>query len=180
MGWEAEPARGRRGRARRVDALKEAQQEQVKLLTYYGELLGQRRDAARALLLLLRVLGRGHGVVERVGPALGRELQVDHALALRSLAPPPVTPSNTALHRGRKLRAYGQAPFRKNVFLDTDTLVTSPNVALLFDALDEFDLAAAFDHHLTDHPGGSSAGCQTLDRQGTGQCAAQVRVEHTG
>ena len=47
--------------------------------------------------------------------------------------------------RGRKLMAYTQSPFERTVFLDGDTFVRSVRVEMLFEALDRFELAAAFE-----------------------------------
>ena len=47
--------------------------------------------------------------------------------------------------RGRKLLAYTQSPFERTVFLDGDTFVRSARVEMLFDALEHFELAAAFE-----------------------------------
>ena len=47
--------------------------------------------------------------------------------------------------RVRKLLAYRHAPFERNVFFDGDTHVRSSAVGFMFDALKQFDLAAAFE-----------------------------------
>ena len=47
--------------------------------------------------------------------------------------------------RVRKLLAYGQSPFESTVFFDGDTFARTSNVAMLFAALEHFELAAAFE-----------------------------------
>ena len=51
----------------------------------------------------------------------------------------------TADPRSRKLLAYSQSPFARTVYLDGDTWVRSDKVRLLFELLQTFELAAAFE-----------------------------------
>ena len=67
-----------------------------------------------------------------------------HVIPASSFSTPGVV-SHVDDLRVRKLIAYRHAPFERNVFLDGDTHVRSGNVDTLFEALDTFELAAAFE-----------------------------------